>query len=429
MISKRDAEQVAAKLLNSPIAPGGYSAVINVGTDPILDSLEENYFTQRPTGLADGISCFKYLEGDYGTGKTQFIHSLAERAYRNGVASSIVSIGEECPFNSPLAIYKALMGGFVTAETVRGDEQGLAVVIDEAIRRRLREAGVEDGASVPDEVRSEIEFPLKRIALGASDSQTAVGLALLARLILGIHCGDVPPETLVNEVISWLRGDKVVSKQLRERGLVESANDQNAFKRLKTVIAFLRKRLSVRGVFVAFDEGTRTNAFRRGTTKQRQAIENLLTMINENSENGFAGVMFLYAATQDFRSDVISKYTALNDRIGSVAFDAGSPMVPLISLDSLITDELLDNMAQRLREVFGVAREVAWDEAIQRDNARRLLDAQKRQFMYTRVPPRVVVYQYCRFLDQQVRKQARISDDEALRFVGAHDLATVEADA
>jgi len=55
--------------------------------------------------------------------------------------------------------------------------------------------------------------------------------------------------------------------------------------------------MGYRGFLVAFDEGTRTSSFRRGSAKQKQAIENLLTMINQNAEGEFGGVMFLYAAT------------------------------------------------------------------------------------------------------------------------------------
>ena len=40
----------------------------------------------------DGISCFKYLEGDYGTGKTQFIQCLALRAQARNIVTSIVNV-------------------------------------------------------------------------------------------------------------------------------------------------------------------------------------------------------------------------------------------------------------------------------------------------------------------------------------------------
>ena len=66
----------------------------------------------------------------------------------------------------------------------------------------------------------------------------------------------------------------------------------------------------------------------------------MLTMIND-AGGKFGGVMFLYAATPDFRSDVITNYPALFDRIGSVAFVPGRPMTPLITLESLNTEKVI----------------------------------------------------------------------------------------
>src|SRR6478672_4124687 len=100
-ISRHDAEKIVRALLNAPIAPIGYAHIINAGTGRILDLLERNYFTRD---LANGIGCFKYLEGQYGSGKTQFILSLAQRAHEHSIVTAVVNVGVECPFTSPVAI-------------------------------------------------------------------------------------------------------------------------------------------------------------------------------------------------------------------------------------------------------------------------------------------------------------------------------------
>ena len=105
-ITPGDARRLVKSLLNSPIAPGRYSHFINVGTDHILDALDQNYFRGQ---LAEGLGCFKYLEGDYGSGKTQFINSLASRASEQNVVVALVTVGIDCPFNSPVAIFRAIM--------------------------------------------------------------------------------------------------------------------------------------------------------------------------------------------------------------------------------------------------------------------------------------------------------------------------------
>lgn len=421
-ISKTEAKRLVTQLLNSPIAPGSYSHFLNVGTDPILDSIEENYFRGQ---LADGIGTFKYLEGDYGSGKTQFILSLAQRAHDNDVVTSVVNIGAECPFNSQLSIFKAVVSSFLSPQedSIVGENRGIEILINHWIVRQLRSMGVQPGSEVPHSVKSQIERNFSHFWLGAPDTQMASALNALGKRLLDIQCGANHSVT-DQELIQWVRGESIRSKSLKDGyGLHDPAKDETAFKRLKTVISFLRERMGYRGFLIAFDEGTRTASFRRGSARQKQAIENMLTMINENADGSFGGVMFLYAATPDFRSEVISKYTALDDRIGSVAFAPGSPMVPLIDLEAQNSDVVTKQIGTRLLEIFHAGFDVAWDSDIQQKNMATLIDAQKEVlFLLDKVPPRVFVYQYCRFLEIQKKNQSEISEDEAQSFIQGNEV-------
>ena len=310
-MSPQAARTLRAKLMNAPVAPGALSFAINVGTERMLDVLEQQYFAHE---LADGISCFKYLEGDYGTGKTQFIHCLAQRAHRNNVVTAIVTIGQQCPFSSPLAIFRNVAGSFLppaSSDDPSDQPKGIEVLLRSWIHDQLRSMGVTPGNLVPDAVRLQIERTFTNQWFGAPDTQMGSGLRALGGRLLELECG-AKPTVLDDELTAWVRGDKLRSAMLKTKGLHEPASDATAFQRLKTLIRFLRERLSLKGFFVAFDEGTRTMSFRRGTVKQKQAIENILTMINQNAEGEFGGVMFLYAATPDFRADVIqTTYIAL----------------------------------------------------------------------------------------------------------------------
>jgi len=417
LIDKSDAKRLIQKLLNAPIAPGRDSYFINVGTESIIDALDRNYFRGD---LADGIGCFKYLEGDYGSGKTQFINSLAQRAAENEVVTAIVTVGAECPFNSPAAIFRAVMEFFqppIDAKT--GDVKGIEVLIDSWISKRIRDIGAEPGGDVPDLVQRQIEEQLGGLWKGAPDTQMASALTALSKRLLKTNCG-ATASAADSELISWVRGDNVRSNALKAIGLFEPVRDDNAFRRLKTVIAFLRTRMAYRGFLIAFDEGTRTSSFRRGSAKQKQAIENLLTMINQNAEGEFGGVMFLYAATPDFRSEVISTYRALQDRIGSVAFSRGSPLVPLINIEEANSESVIFQIGDRLLSVFAKAYDVEWDESIQKANMKAIVEAQKDRLFET-PKPRFFVYQYCRFLNRQREAQRAISNEQASDFVNDNE--------
>jgi hypothetical protein len=421
-VTSQQARKIRNQLLNAPVAPGFYSYLINVGTVGILEALEENYFHGE---LADGIGCFKFVEGDYGSGKTQFINSLAQRAIENNIVVAIASIGNECPFNSPLAIFKSVMSAF----TVPGSEaaigsppKGIEILFRDWIRRKLHEMGLADGAHVPDAARRQVERVFDELWLGAPDPQVASGLRALGKRLIAAACGG-SSSVADAELIAWVRGEPIRSKALKEAyGLHEPARDENAFKRLRTVIGFLRQKMGYRGFLIAFDEGGRIISFRRGTVKQRQAIENMLTMINENAEGGFGGVMFVYAATPDFRSDTIKAYTALNDRIGSVPFLAGSPQTPLIVLERLQSDQMLMELGSRLLEIFAKADGVSFKEDVQTKNMQLLIETEKVELALLEVPPRLFVFHCCALLEGQAKSESEMNIDEMRDFVRTHKL-------
>ena len=418
-INRGDARRLLNVLMNSPIAPGKYSYFINVGTNHILDALDHNYFRGQ---LAEGLGCFKYLEGDYGSGKTQFINSLVQRASEQDVVTAIVTVGIECPFNSPSAIFRATMESFqppFEAQLDGNDARGLEVLIDSWIQRRIRQFGAEPGNDVPDLVQRQIEEQIGGLWRGAPDPQMASALTALSQRLLKLACGAITSGS-DNELIAWVRGDNARSTTLRNMGLFEPVRDDNAFRRLKTVIAFLRTRMAYQGFLIAFDEGTRTSSFRRGSIKQRQAIENLLTMINQNAEGEFGGIMFLYAATPDFRSEVISTYRALQDRIGSTAFSEGSPLVPLINIEEANSREVIYHIGEKLLVVFSQAHGKRWDQEIQNSNMKEIVSAEE-GILFETPKPRFFVYQYCRFLAQQLQRECSISTEQATDFVSDNE--------
>jgi len=425
LLDKSEAKSICSKLLSNPVAPGLYSHLINVGTNSIINTLENNYFKE------DGVPSFKYLQGYYGSGKTQFINSLAARAWQNNIVTSIVNVGNECPFNSPLSIYQAVVSNFIPPPTTGKepeDERGIEVLLRDIIQKQLRQYGVEKGMSVPPQVRQLIERPFSDIFDGAPDQQTASAIQQLGCLILNIQCGgSISPAD--REIISWIRGDDVKSKHLKDLGLHKPTKDNDAFKRLRTIILFMKKRMGVKGFLVAFDEGTRTVSFRRGSAKQKQAIENLLTMINDGADGKFPGVMFLYAATPDFRNELISKYPALNDRIGEISFQPGSPMVPFIDLDALDTDSIVREIGSKLLDVFAIAEDIKWDMELQGKNINSLLQTEKKIFGIGSEIRRAFVYHFCILLGNQKHQQMELAADDLTNFIQNHELPRNKEDA
>lgn len=424
-LDKSEAIRIKAQLVANPVAPGVYSHFINVGTNNIIEILEKNYFREE---MPLGISCFKYLQGYFGSGKTQFINSLAASAWQNNVITSIANVGIDCPFNSPLAIYQAVVSNMIPPPEPGKDpeeDRGIEVIFRNYVSQKLKQYGIVGGKSIPSEVKQIIEQPFTDMFIGAPDMQTAIALQQLGKLMINDACGGTSTPADM-EIITWLRGDHINSRHLRDMGLHKPVKDDSAFNRLKTIIMFMRKRMGMKGFLIAFDEGTRTVSFRRGSIKQRQAVENLLTMINDGADGKFPGVMFLYAATPDFRNEVIQKYPALNDRIGDVAFKPGSPMVPFIDLDKLDTRSIVREIGSRLLEVFSIASSVEWNIQIQEINIERLMVAEEKRYGMGSEIRRSFVYHFCILLGAQIYQQFELTDNDAEKFIVDHQLPQSE---
>ena len=83
---------------------------VNVATNDILETLRVEYLAQmRESGRN---SSFKLVQAPFGGGKTQFLLSLREIAWREGFATSRVDLSpKECPFNRTEKIYQAVAQG------------------------------------------------------------------------------------------------------------------------------------------------------------------------------------------------------------------------------------------------------------------------------------------------------------------------------
>jgi hypothetical protein len=120
----------------------------------------------------------------------------------------------------------------------------------------------------------------------------------------------------------------------------------------------------------------------------RGRIENLLTMINQSAEDKFGGVMLLYAATPDFRSEVIKNYRALHDRIGTKASPRAAPMVPLINIEEANSEDVIRSIGEKLLAVF----DKAWLGQGCADGEPAAMIAAQKNGLWETPKPRFLVY-------------------------------------
>src|SRR5262245_40527293 len=140
---------------------------VNVGNESYLQVIDAAYVGDL-ISVIEGSS-FKLVQGTYGAGKTHFLYCVRDLAWRRGLLAAFVTISpKECPFNRPLAIYKALARGL---ELPRGPEGEETHGVDDVIRAKLEERVADDGR---DATRTWIDKQLARAQITRHSFRDAV---------------------------------------------------------------------------------------------------------------------------------------------------------------------------------------------------------------------------------------------------------------
>jgi len=175
-------------------------------------------------------------------------------------------------------------------------------------------------------------------------------------------------------VVGWLLGENPPLARLRGSiGIGERLDRSNSFLMLRCLCQAIRA-LGFSGVLIMFDEGYRMVSL-SSTRRQREACENLVSVINYCGHARLPGAMFVYAVPPAFRSDVAPRYEALRQRVESrTPLSARFPMSPVINLEelSLGAEDLLARIGEKLLPIVEMARSHEFNRELQLRNIRAL---------------------------------------------------------
>lgn len=359
---------------------------INVGNQHYLDILAEEYLDRLLEGNRG--SAFKLVQAYYGGGKTHFLHCLRDLAWQRGFLCSLVQLSpQECPYEDPLKVYRAVVSQLSSPPSAPGEESsaGLGDILRdfaEGLARRQSEQERQDW--------------LKRVARKTRVDSVSFRRAILAFL----QCcweGDSQGETLLE---SWLRADPVPRQELKAYGIYEPIDGNNAFASLRSLCQALTG-LGYPGLVLMFDEVDRNLSL---NSRRIAALgDNLRQVIDLCGSAQLPGVLFLYAVPPEFLRLVVPEYPALDQRLRSpLPLSRISPQSTLIDLEKLQLkpEELLLAIGMRLLKVFETAQNWTATEAIQQGNLQSLARACA-QYSFEVGHRRTFVKSWVAFLHQQ----------------------------
>lgn len=397
-LSRAIASHIIARMGEAGQPPDQGITHVNVGNESYLEILATDYLDRLLAGARG--SAFKLVQGYYGGGKTHFLYCVRDLAWERGFVTSLVSLSpQECPYEDPLKVYKAVVTQLTAPPPGPGVEptRGLPDVLRDFADDLQDRQGAE-------EAQVWIKKTAMRVPIDNHSFRRAAA-AFLQAVLAGDHEGEAVLE-------AWLRGDTVPRIELRRFGIYESIESANAFVTLRSLCQLLVG-YGYPGLVLMFDEVDRNLSL---TSKRIAALgDNLRQVIDLCGAAQLPGVLFLYAVPPEFLRLVVPEYPALDQRLSSpLPLTRRSPQSPLIDLENLDMEpeQLLSAIGSRLLKIFMAAEEWTATEAIQQGNLQALARASAR-YSFEVGHRRLFVKTWLAFLYQQKSSGESWLSDEA----------------
>lgn len=360
-LSRVQARRMLAQMGENGKPPDHGISHVNVGNESYLRIIDSVY-VQDVMRDAEGSS-FKLVQGTYGAGKTHFLYCVRDLAWRRDLLTAFVTISpKECPFNKPLAVYRAVAQRLELPRDADGREvRGL----DDVIRHRLEFHITTDGK---DGARAWVEAGLARATIERHAFRDAV--TAFCRAILD---GD---QATARKLGAWLRGEEVSLTEAKAAGIYEVPSNENGFGMFRSLVQLVPA-LGHAGSVVLLDEAERRLSVDAKPTKGlAETVDHLRELVDLCGRSELPRTLILYAVTPAFTQDVLPLYPALQQRLGApIQFLAPqNPKAPVIDLEALDLEprKLLVEVGKRLARVARIAYEWTPDDAVIQHNLERL---------------------------------------------------------
>jgi hypothetical protein len=331
-----------------------------VGLEPYLKVIEDEYFDGI---LKYNLSSFKLIIGNYGGGKTHFLYTVRDLAFRHNYCVAYVSLNPtECPFDKLELVYKGIAASLIAPRPADAP----TAVWDKGIESVVRKWH-DDQRKLHDRTDSLRKY-LETLPTTESTSFSNAARGAFASLLAEDGEG-------FSDVVQWLKGEDV-SKEVRvQHRISERIDKATAFRVLRSLIQWVHA-IGYTGLILLFDEAERGMSISSSRDKRR-ALDNLRQLVDECGNSRLPGAMVFYAVPDEnlLLEGTGGVYEALKQRLRS-AFNETNPVGVRINLEELGIEptEFLKRLGARLADLFEAAYEMKLGEAKRDAIVRALAD-------------------------------------------------------
>jgi hypothetical protein len=293
--------------------------------------------------IADGGSAIRFVIGDYGSGKTFFLHLVRSVALEKRLVTAHADLSPVRRLHATSGQARALYAELMSSLATRAKPEGGALpnIVERFVSTALTDAqgrGVSTETVIGERLSSLSEM------VGGYDFA-----AVIAAYWRGHDTGNEPLKT---SALRWLRGEFTSRTDARAAlGVRTVVDDTSLYDHLKLMARFVRLS-GYSGFLVCLDE--LVNLYKLSNTQARNAnYEQILSILNDCLQGTAVGCGFLFCGTPEFLSDTrrgLHSYPALASRLSENAFavnglvDYTSPVLRLANLSAEDFFVLLHNL-------------------------------------------------------------------------------------
>lgn len=354
--------------LRNGTVPAEGTENIAVGIDEELTEIQDQIERTR-----EDKSAFKFIIGDYGSGKTFFSTSVREMAYDKKFVVSSVVISQETPLHKFEELYRKIMEGMRTSENKKIPafnfilEEWLLNIEDKVIEIEGLDP-YEDSKKFQIEMNKRINEELMIVGSIAASFANAIRAFYKAK-----YEGDT---VLAQGAVAWLKGDNVRAELKSKLGVIGTITRENSFEFFRALLQMI-KTAGYEGLMIILDEVETVQKLVRKDMRSA-AYENLRFFIDESDRNSFPSCFFLYTGTTDLMESEkgFKSLEPLYQRI-KVEREKGDKFKnlrqPVMFLDGLNRDRLYE-VACRVRNIHGQVYSWMPNDKLTDDFIKRLIN-------------------------------------------------------
>lgn len=357
IIKARERETVIQSL-KSGVVPRLGLQHIQVGRSGELKSFINDIDT-----IASGGTSFRFVIGEYGSGKTFFLSLVRCIALEKGLVTMHADLSPNKRLHGSDGQPRLLLSEMLNNISTRTRQEGNALqnIIEKFISSAKEES---NGTGEPVG-----EIIGNRLCELGEYTGGYTFITVIKRYWEGYEAGDI---NLMESALKWLKaGYTTKTETLRDLGIREFITDASFYNTLKLYSVLVRK-AGYGGLLVCLDE--MVNLYKITNSISRKAnYEEILSMLNNTLQGTLSGIGFIMSGTPEFLTDNLRglySYEALRSRLSENGFtrqlgvnDYNSVVMRLSSL----TQEELYLLLYNIRHLYAYGKEEDYlvpDEAL-----------------------------------------------------------------